>query len=172
MMQHGAGATYSTGCRCLTCRCEHARRRQRQRRLGITLVSVSAVRTHLRRKLCGMGPRHIAKLAHVSERTVKRILGGKTRRVRAATATRLLAVRRVLAPRALVSSWRTRKLVKALEAEGWTTAEIARSLHLWRGGIARSVTRRRVEVHTARLIERFYQAAMAEGYDATLLRRG
>jgi len=95
------------------------------------VIDASTARAHLERlRGLGVGYQQAAKLSGVSRSSVSAIRSGRAVRVRPETEAAILAVRPVLARGALVNSYATRRLVRALEAEGFTKIEIVRRLGL------------------------------------------
>jgi hypothetical protein len=95
------------------------------------MVDASAARAHLQAlQAKGIGIGQAARLAGVGYRTVRRVRSGALLRIRAETSAAILAIRPALARGQRVNSYATRRLVRALELEGFTQTEIAQRLGL------------------------------------------
>jgi len=146
--------------------CARAQYRAQLRTHPCPLVPTQPIIQHIRRRLRGLGFRQVARLAGVHCDTVRRILKGRARHIRQATARRITAIRaKRRAPGADVSSWRTRQLLKAIAAEGWTREDICRMTG--RSQSALRCDQPRVKVATAEAVEDLYRRLMSE--DATVL---
>lgn len=115
-------------------------------------MSISQAQAHLLElQKAGVGYRQAAKLAGVSAQTVQRIRSGQAVKVKTETIAAVLGVRAKLAPGAHINAYATRRLLKALRAEGFTEAQIARKVGLRRGRLeweGKSIT-----VRNARKVE-------------------
>lgn len=139
--QHGTHAAYVIDrCRCRACRdasAAYERRRAKNRAYGRqAYVDAQPAREHVERLQSeGMGWKRIARAAGIETSVVWKLLYGDpsrnmppTRRVRPATAEKLLAVTVDLAPGAKVDSTGTTRRLQALVAMGWSQSELARRL--------------------------------------------
>ncbi|MBO0815833.1 MAG: helix-turn-helix domain-containing protein [Actinobacteria bacterium] len=141
---HGTRAGYRRGCHCEPCRQagrDYARHRYRLIAYGRwqPFTDAAPVRDHVRRLMArGIGANRIAVLAAVSPGAVGHLLYGDpargeppSRRIRTATAQRLLAVRFTkasLAPGAVMDAAGTRRRLQALIATGWSGRALAARL--------------------------------------------
>lgn len=162
---HGTCRRYWRGCRCVACRGARAIYRETlraRREEGPQIVSARVVRAHLR-KLAPLGHRRIAALAGLSPSQVALIRTGKAKTIRRFTAECLLGVKPAKAPGARVSSWRTKKLLAALYAEGFTRRRLTRLL-----GLSDTCLRcygKTVRISTAAAVETLYQNIMRDDFD-------
>lgn len=151
---------YRRGCRCLACRIA----RQAYRRppsAGARIVTNDAdLRLVIRRlRDSGLGIRRIAALAGVHKKTIYRIIQQRTPRIRVSVADRIRQIPAGdKAPCAVVSSWRSRRLIEALLAEGYTKRDILRA---WRAVTGTRYTRVlrcgvRVRVSTETVLRRVH----------------
>jgi len=157
---HGTAKGYRRGCRCAPCRAARARDAASRRQSGPErLVSTAAARRHLQR-FRHVGYRRLAALARLSATLLLRIRRGRLLSIRASTAAKILSITRSAADGALVSTWRTRKLLDALAGEGWARTDVEGMLGL--PPRALRCRSRRVRVKTARLVEALYQRLMQD----------
>ena len=138
---HGTRNAYVVDrCRCRPCRDAanaYERRRAKDRAYGRqAYVDAQPAREHVERLQAeGMGWKRIARAAGIETSVVWKLLYGDpargqapTKRVRPATAEKLLAVTLDLAPGAKVDSTGTTRRLQALVAMGWSQSELARRL--------------------------------------------
>ncbi|MEU2180264.1 hypothetical protein [Streptomyces thermolilacinus] len=133
------------GCKCEPCRTvsrDYMRARYRLQAYGRwqPYVDAEPVRAHIAMlRSFGIGHPRIRVLANLSGGHMTSLLYGRSggrppsRRVRTATADRILAVRpqlEAVAPAALVDGTGTRRRLQALVAVGWPQSELARRLDL------------------------------------------
>jgi len=143
-------------CRAANAADERHRRHTREPRLVPTTDLRVTIQT-LRAK--GIGLKQIARLAQVSLFTISSVASGRSRRVRRNTAERIRTIRPVRAASAKVSAWRSRRLVEALVAEGYSIETIRARARLSRFVMSRLVQRQlRVYVST--------QSRLAMAHDA------
>lgn len=157
---HGTHVTYALDkCRCPPCaRANSAYERARVRSLAYgrpSMVEAAPVREHLRALMgAGMGLKRIALAARVSPSAAGKLMYGEpsrgsapSRRVRASTATALLAVRLTLAERSSVEVTATARRLQGLVADGWTQTYLAARLGLQAGNLNSTIHARRRAVH-------------------------
>lgn len=171
--QHGTRAGYRDGCRCEPCRQadrEYARRRYRLKAYGRwqPFTDATPVREHVRQLMaCGIGAARVAALAQVPRSSVGHLLYGDpargeapSRRIRTATAKRLLAVRfseAYLAPGTAIEAAGTRRRLQALMATGWSGRSLAKQLAMEPGHLHRILGGRpAVTAATARRVRELY----------------
>jgi hypothetical protein len=78
----------------------------------------------------GLGLHRVAALAHISVSTAQRIRSGHATAIRAAIDRSIQELQPSLAKGQHINSYQTRRLVRCLEGEGFTRAELARRLGL------------------------------------------
>lgn len=168
--QHGTRVAYVMDkCRCEPCTiasrvAEQKRRRERLYGIGPGLVDAQPVRDHLAvLSAAGIGYKRAATIAGVSITTVQAVLyhhsdrpeAGPSKRVKAATAEKLLAVKpslELVGAGAPVSARGAARRVQALVARGWSQAKLADRIGvtdqrigpLLRGGAATAATVRSI----------------------------
>lgn len=138
---HGRAKYVREHCTCDICReanNAYQRNRERQRGYGrAAYVDAEPARAHLRALgEAGIGWRRAAELAGLSSSVVSNLLYGRsgrapTKRVRAATAAKILAVEISadrMAERAVVDATGTRRRLRALVAIGWSQTQLAERL--------------------------------------------
>jgi hypothetical protein len=157
----GSRVSYLGGCRCHACRAANvAYLAARPRRKSS--VPAGPARAHLEAlQSKGIGLDQAARESGVSRRIVYEVRSGARVWIRPETSAALLAVRPVLAHGAIVPAWHTRRLLRALRSEGFTSSELA-----WRlGNRSRrlNLTGRSVRVATALKVRRLYRVVTAEG---------
>jgi len=95
------------------------------------MVDAGPAREHLLMlQAQGVGQLHAARRAGVGEATIWRVRSGARQKIRPAIAAAILGVKPALARGQLVNSYGTRRLIRALEGEGFTRAQIAARLGL------------------------------------------
>ena len=171
---HGTRAAYISD-RCGCTRCRAANRATEEHRTAAIAVGrwqpfadAQQVRHHLellRRQ--GLGTERIAILAGVSISTVRRLLatttvqGTPTRRIRTATAARLLALPTTTArssPRRLVPAGVTHERLHHLMSAGHPLAQLAAALGRTPNSLRRSLSRCSVTAQTDAAVEELYNA--------------
>lgn len=139
--QHGDRAKYVVEkCRCDLCRkaCrDYERQRTRNRAYGkVAYIDAEPARQHVRSLGAqGMGWKRVARSAGLSPSTVWKLMYGNptigrapNKRVRAATANAILAVKLDLADGAIIDATGTTRRIQALVALGWSQSKIAAQL--------------------------------------------
>lgn len=123
------------------------------------LVDARAARRHLRRlSRAGVGYKQVADAALVSPTIVGKILRGERKRIRKATSDRILEVDAgARADGALVDAAETWRMLRELEAEYFSKAELARQLGY--RAPALQVGKRRVRASTEARVRRLYRRA-------------
>lgn len=176
---HGTRAAYvSDRCGCTRCRAAN-RAAEEHRTTAITVgqwhpyADAPTVREHLQRlRHNGFGVERIAQLANVSKATVQRLLSYppdqkvQPRRVRAATAKRLLALpvtNEVGSPRGLVAAGATRRQIDTLTMAGHSLPELALMIGRSPTSLRRSLSRRSVTNQTAMTVTALYQSLSQAG---------
>lgn len=160
------------GCGCSACRkCENDYMTRRTRLMAYgrwqPFVDADPVRAHVRMLMSyGIGWQRVAALAGVSSGCVSRILysdgsrnRGPSKRVRVATADKLLAVRpsfEHLASSTRVDGTGTRRRLRALVAVGWPQLEIGAQLGIDRRACWHLLHRDQVEAATVRAVRDLY----------------
>lgn len=163
---HGTRLRYMGGCRCVPCRAANSRyetERSAARRAGewngIVLAAPAAAHIfHLGRQ--GVGYKSVADASGVARSVVAKIRSGERQHVRAATASRILAVTAdARADASTVPAGPTWRRVRQLLEEGYTKARLARELGAQTPAL--QLGRRRVLAITAVRVERLYQRLVA-----------
>lgn len=138
--QHGTYAAYVLDfCRCLPCATANStyeKQRTRQQAYGRWdgLVDAAPAREHVvALQAAGMGWKRVALASGVSNGALTKLLYGKqgrgpSRRIRPATANRLLAVTLAVADGVPVSGVGTRRRLQALVALGWSISSLGRQI--------------------------------------------
>lgn len=168
MRQHGTHAKYAVErCRCELCRVAQRdynrnRIRQMSRPDGVwrPYVDAGPVRDHLEwLSTCGVGIKTVAKLSGVPHGSLSKVMYGDpqrgmgpSKRIRLATAERVLAVMPAMATGGQkVPAGPTWRLLDELVARGWSRSEIARRLGARTPAL--QLSRDRVRASTARAVE-------------------
>lgn len=162
-------ARYTAGCRCRVCRranvaYESNRRRQVAYGRWQPFVDAEPVRQHVQRlRAAGMGQKRVAELAGISSNTIAKLLYGATptRRVRPATAERLLSVTLGLdlfRAAALVDATGARRRLQALVALGWPMTELARRMGMAPSTFSQFMRSRTVRAVNARRVGELYES--------------
>lgn len=164
---HGSRVRYVAGCRCVPCRAANSRY-QSSRLLAIArgdgnrIVDAAPALARIRElSRRGMGYRQVAAAAGVPTSTVSAIRGGRKRRIREATARRILAVPCRRAPGALIPAGPSWKLLDKLVADGYPRIRLA----FWLGQTRSNglqLSRRFVCMRTARMIRALYDCLEAQ----------
>lgn len=164
---HGTHEKYKAGCRCLPCRAANARykaARARARASGSWngLVPADAARKHiLKLSRQGVGRRAIAAASDVAEKVIFRIRSGSQSNIRKRTEDRILAVsNQAPSDSALIRADATWKQIKALLADGFTKAELARRLGY--RSPALQIGKIMIQARTAARIDRLFRVLMKE----------
>lgn len=171
--RHGTAACFNAGCHCD--RCRKARSfYDRWRRVpgNVDLVDVTPVREHVAvLRSSGMGYRSIEAAAGVSRSTMNAIIGRPGRaakRIRSATASRILAVHPQKAPSTSIDGTGTRRRLQALVAIGWSQRSLADRLEMTGPNLGRVIHGYcdQVLVRTARQVAELYDdLSMTPGPD-------
>ncbi len=164
---HGTRVKYKAGCRCLACRAANARYEAARNRASSTgnwngLVSAEAARKHiLKLSKQGVGRRAIAAASDIAEKVIFRIRSGRQSKVRKSTEDRILAVsNQALSDGALIPAHGAWKQIKALLAEGFTKAELARRLGYRSPSL--QIGKTRIQARTGARIDRLFRVLMKE----------
>ncbi len=159
---HGHRLRYLAGCRCRDCRrsnslYESARAKARKNGDWNGLVSAARTRRHLfKLSRRGIGRRAVAIAADVSQSMICAIKSKRKKQIRARSERKILSVTAADAcDHSFVPARRTWKLIRMLKTEGYTTAQLARSLGYSRAVLQLSKTR--VLVRNAFRVERLYR---------------
>lgn len=159
MLPHGTRGAYAAGCHCTPCRAANAAY-VAAHRAPAGLVDAGPARAHLAALAAlGLGYRQSAQLAGVAPSTTRAVLAGTLPTIRPTTAARLLTVRPVLAPGALVAGTKTWRYVDSLKREGFTLRELGYRLGAQSQQLQYAA--RRVRVASALKVARLY-ASLAE----------
>jgi hypothetical protein len=168
---HGTHACYVLDrCRCLPCAAANSQyENDRSRRIAYgrgAYVDAGPARAHvLALRGQGMGLKQVAKVSGVPHGGLwKLVYGGPgqrppSRRIRAATEQRLLAVRAeisTLAGGAIVDATGTHRRVQALVAVGWSQSKISARIGMTRGHFGKMMHAQAVSARTARAIAAVY----------------
>lgn len=128
------------------------------------MVDAEPVRDHIRKlQAAGVGLHTITRMAGIGGGTMTRLMygtrgGSPSRRVRADTARRILAVRADLAADgALIDAAGTRRRLQALVAVGWTISELGRRLDVYQSNMTRVLRTEQVTAGMARRVRALYQ---------------
>jgi len=180
--RHGTRTMYvQDRCRCEPCTASNrVQARDRARRKAISqwqdippeFVDGDVVRAHIRGlRDAGMGRRAIAKAAGINESVMTGILYGFHRdnpshpahkpprkRVRAATAAKILAVKLDLASGANVDPTGTRRRIQALVAIGWPKAQLDAALGFTPGRVSNLMRSPTITRATQKRIAELYEA--------------
>lgn len=163
-MQHGERSTYVSGCRCFQCRRANAAyiaERRGRSSVSAEWSDTGGARAHIATlRAAGLGVPRIAKLAGLSVALVNRIAAGVQFRTRTENVEAILGVKASLAKGARVNGYRTRHLIRALRAEGFTKAELARRLGL--RGRELGLDHRLITVRNALKVRRLFEIVTAE----------
>lgn len=184
--QHGTYAAYKLDdCRCPPCSkaaTDYGRTRERRTAYGTwqPFTDAQPVRDHvLQLMAAGVGLKRITTLTGINGGVMCKLVygqGGKppTRRVRQATADKILAVRPTdLAPGARVDATGTRRRLQALTTLGWSAAQLAHQAGLDRQVIDGAITSTRQQITQAnadtiaRLYDRLWNRPAAPSIGAS-----
>lgn len=170
---HGTRVKYVIErCRCEPCRSanrEASRARvnamRRPDEAWVPYIPAGPARRHLETLMAqGMGPKSIAKVSGVPHGAISKIIygdyktGRKSKRIRPATARKLLAVSVTDARGGQkVDAAPTWQLLDELIAKGWPKAHLA-ELIVGPDAVALQISRRKVRASTARKVEQVYAA--------------
>lgn len=166
-MSHGTRAEYRQGCRCLPCRranALYAAQRYASRRRGAhgALVDARDARRHLRKLgKRGIGKRQASRLSGLSLWVIAAVRSGRLIAIRPSTASRILAIRPVMALGTCVSAETVERLVRRLKGEDFDPAALAGRLRLSEQWVRRH--HRRVKGRTAARVQRLWDTVMAGG---------
>lgn len=159
---HGIRLRYMAGCRCLKCRMANSNyetARARARRAGDWngVVSAERSRAHiLALSKQGVGRSIVASVSGVAKSTVCEVRAGTKLRIRARTERKILAVTKDMrGDAALIPAAQTWRLVRLLQEEGFTKAELAR--RLGRKSPALQINSKVVTARTAHEVARLYR---------------
>lgn len=154
--QHGTYAAYHLdGCRCTPCSTaatDYGRTRDRRTAYGTwqPFIDAQPVRDHIATLMAaGVGLKRITELTGINGGVMCKLVYGQggrppSRRVRHATATKILAVRLTdIAPGQRVDATGTRRRLQALTTLGWTAQQLADQAGLDRQVIDAAITGRR-----------------------------
>lgn len=174
-MTCGTRASYVKGCRCDACRAANTRYATMRELHPPQLVDSQPIKEHLAQlRAAGVGKRTIARQSGVSQTVINRLIGidgsKPARRVRAATAHKLLAVRAdQLADGAYIDATGTTRRLQALVAIGHSQTALARRIGWTVANLNVIVLGNRdyVTVDTARLVAALYdELSMTPGTSA------
>jgi hypothetical protein len=169
---HGRAKYNAEHCPCAVCRranADYEKRRVRQRAYGrVAYVDAEPARVHVHAlRAGGLGSRRIAALAGVPHGSVSKLIYGDPRRglapskrVRSATAEKLLAVQLVLehiGDGQRIDATGTRRRLQALMATGWSRAKLAARLGVTATNLASTMASERVFASTARAVRALYE---------------
>ena len=164
---HGTRLKYKAGCRCLVCRAANARYETTRARASSSgnwngLVPAEAARKHiLKLSRQGVGRRAIAAASDVAERVISRIRSRRQSNVRKSTEDRILAVsNQAQSDGALIRADGAWKQIKALLADGFTKAELARRLGYRSPSL--QIGKAKIQARTAARIDRLFRVLMKE----------
>jgi hypothetical protein len=162
---HGTTRGYHRGCRCLLCRASWAAYIKARRVAPTARIPAKPVKAHLKRLiLTGVGMRQISDVSGVSRAHLYRLRRPTTKTVHPSVATKILGVVVPKGGGVVVSSYKTRKMMTALVAEGWTLRSLGRKIR--KGStIYRAMAEHDVRLSTERAVERLYKALMGEAWD-------
>lgn len=165
-LKHGTPNAYANGgCRCD--RCGRAARLYCKKRRTLKnrgewnpWGDLDAVRAHLARlKQQGMGAEEVSERANVARSVLYMIREGRTKRVKMEVAARILAVGvdfDLIPALSRVDASGTRRRLEALQAVGWSLAEIAPLCGVSRRTLHGVMDRPAVQVGTARAVRDVY----------------
>lgn len=171
--EHGTRACYVLDkCRCVPCKDANRateRHRQRQQLYGRwqPYVDAEPVRQHiLALRTQGLGHKRIATLAGVPHGSLSKLVYGApergmapSKRVRAATADRILAVSPALenlGARTNVDATGTTRRLQALVAAGWSASKLAQRLGVLPSNFTKTIMGRQCSAATARAVRDLY----------------
>jgi hypothetical protein len=165
---HGTRARYvAARCRCEPCRranCEYEKARAAARRRGEWngLVDAAPVRNHLRAlSRQGVGYKSVAAAADVSRTTLAKVLDGRRRTIRKASADRVLSVDAdAAADGAYIAAGPTWRLLREMRAAGVTYREISERLGRKSRGL--QFGHRRIRASSALEVRRLHAEVMRE----------
>lgn len=123
-------------------------------------MNAAPARRHLRKlSRRGVGYNSVGDASDVGRTTLAKILSGKKRRIRKRTLDRILEVTsEAVADHALVPAARTQAMLRELEREYFSKAEVARQLGYKRPAL--QIGKRRVRARTEQRVARFYRKVM------------
>lgn len=168
--QHGTRVKYVVDkCRCAPCRQANSLAAAERRRLNAygrpAYIDATPARTHVRRLGAqGMGWKRVARAAGLSPSTVWKLMYGDpargrqpNKRVKPATAAKILAVELDLADGAKIDATGTRRRLQGLVAIGYSQSYLARRLGIHPGNFGTMFHHRgQVVVATARAVADLY----------------
>ncbi|MFZ9272054.1 MAG: hypothetical protein ACO24B_01420 [Ilumatobacteraceae bacterium] len=160
--QCGTRAKYSRGCRCQDCRrsnteYEKERSKIRKEQGADVWVSTDPVREHLKKlSRKGIGYKTVAQYADVGRTCLMNVIKGKNKKMRRSRAERILAVdAKCVSGGTLISSQRSRLLIKSLMAEDFTKTELAKRLG-YKSPAIQFAKRKKMTAKVAMRLERFW----------------
>lgn len=168
--QHGTYACYVLDfCRCLPCAAANSRyEAERVRRLAYgraPYVDAGPAREHVLALMeAGMGWKRVARTASVPSGVMTKLLYGErtrgqapSRRIRPATAQRILAVQLDLAPGTVVDGTGAARRLQALTVAGWSQSHLAARLGILPSNFTATVHgRSQITVERARAVQALY----------------
>jgi hypothetical protein len=168
---HGRAKYVVEKCRCHTCRTDaraYERNRRRQRAYGRqAYVDAEPVREHVRQlQAAGLGWKRIAALAGLDHSVVWKLIygdrsrfDGPSKRIRPATAEKILAVRATLdnlGDTVPVDATGTRRRLEALVAIGWSKSKLADRLGMLPSNFGGVMQRGQLHAATVRAVRKLY----------------
>jgi len=178
---HGTRARYVLGCHCDGCRAAnvayyHTQMKARVFHGANGFVAADPVREHLAKlSRKGVGRRAVSATANIPESTLRGIVTGERRHIRALSEQRILAVTLECASdRAHIPAGPTAARLRHLLREEFSRSDLARRLGTSRQALSRWTARptpRHITARTAMHVQRLYDEVMAEGPAAPLLER-
>ncbi len=165
---HGTNRRYGAGCRCVPCRAAHSRyvsERRREHAAGIRRrVPADEAREYVATLVAlGASRAAIATAAGLSVQTVSEIARGRVATVYASTADRILGVTLSdLSGRHVIPNTTAREILRALQAAGFTRAEVARMTGRAYASLGEARSSR-IRVSTERRIVALYRLLARQG---------
>lgn len=168
---HGRVKYVVEKCRCDVCRADstaYENNRARQLAYGRwqPYVDAEPVRAHVRQlQAGGLGSKHLAVVSGVPHGAISKLIYGDyggsppSKRIRAATAAKLLAVTATLdnlGATVKVDATGTRRRLQALVAIGWSQSKLAARLGMQPGNFGKTLKSEKVNAATARAVRDLY----------------